>query len=141
MNYIQPKDDNGLNPVFGMMPPLKAFVLVISKMINDQIITLKTDFAIIYFLEMEMNELGVDSYNSMISVVMRVPDLTESLTPTESSFKALNTGKNEFPLWKFDGMTPGKASHIKTVAKNYIRLMGMLGYRHPFYYVMDKPAK
>lgn len=102
MNAIHAKDNYSLNTPtrisFELMPPVQAFIHVINQLIEEEIITQKTDFAIPYFLEMEMNELGVDSYNSMINLIKRVPDLPENLVPTKGCFKWLNTGKNELLL-------------------------------------------
>lgn len=137
MNSIHSKDNYSLNVptciFYELMPPIPAFIHVIGQLIDEEIITKKSDYAIPYYLEMEMNELGVDSYNSMIDLIKRIPDLPEDKEPNEGCFKWLVTGKYEYPLWNYNGMSPGKISHIKSVAIKYIRYMGRLGYKHPYY--------
>lgn len=112
--------------------PHEAFREVVKTLLKKDLITKKQDFAILYKLEMEMNELGIDSVPSMLKLIAGITELPDKLKPAESSFKNFEVGRDIYPNWDFGSIDEGLISHRKTVAKNYIREMANYGYQHPY---------
>lgn len=112
----------------------EAFERVILAMVKSGQLCEKNDFGIIYKLDVEMHVMGFKQYRALADYLATMSDLPPALCAQSHSVGYYSFGHGTYPDWLFDGSLDDAAqSHIHSVACEYIRQMGQLGFVHPHY--------
>lgn len=111
------------------MSPVMAFEQVVETLIKEGIIVSKQDFSILYKLDEEMCLLGALNMQGFANRVCELGCVPENLKPSIDSIKSTSFGSKIYPDWDYTGLKT-KVSHIRAVAKGYIREMSNRGYCH-----------
>ena len=115
----------------------EAFERVILAMVKSRQLSEKNDFGIIYKLDVEMHVMGFKQYRALADYLATMSDLPPALCAQSHSVGYYSFGHGIYPDWLFDGSLDDAAqSHIHSVACEYIRQMGQLGFLHPHYQAM-----